>query len=198
MSNFSLPSVIIRKIDKAHRVFLWSGEEWYKSGRSLLNWSTICQPKQFGGLGITNLKTLNQTLLCKWWWNLFTNDKKPWSAVIKTNYYRDRPVSLKPLIRKNLSEFWKQVYSVKDIFQSMVKFQVGTGSQLSFWDDTLSLDQPTKKRFPWLFCISPSKEASVAEAYRLITRNGQWNFPATLTDPLEQQMLSQELTSVEL
>ncbi|XP_073105904.1 uncharacterized protein [Elaeis guineensis] len=125
----------------------WKGKLLSIVGRALLLNVVITRimPKQFGGLGITNLKTLNQTLLCKWWWNLFTNDKKPWSAVIKTNYYRDRPVSLKPLIRKNLSEFWKQVYSVKDIFQSMVKFQVGTGSQLSFWDDTLLLDQPTKK-----------------------------------------------------
>lgn len=34
---------------------------------SLENWNLVCKPKEFGGLGIMDLKMFNQALLIKWY-----------------------------------------------------------------------------------------------------------------------------------
>lgn len=34
---------------------------------SLANWNLVCKPKEFGGLGIMDLKMFNQALLIKWY-----------------------------------------------------------------------------------------------------------------------------------
>uniref|UniRef100_A0A6I9QLJ3 Uncharacterized protein LOC105036471 n=1 Tax=Elaeis guineensis var. tenera TaxID=51953 RepID=A0A6I9QLJ3_ELAGV len=60
MSNFAVPSKLIKIIDKAHRTFLWCGNERWKMSKSLLNWLSDRRPKHFGGFGITNNKILNQ------------------------------------------------------------------------------------------------------------------------------------------
>jgi hypothetical protein len=35
----------------------------------LVKWAKITKPKEKGSLGIKDLRKLNITLLCKWWWN---------------------------------------------------------------------------------------------------------------------------------
>lgn len=36
----------------------------------LVNWPTICSPKDMGGLGVLNLELMNISLLGKWLWKL--------------------------------------------------------------------------------------------------------------------------------
>ena len=48
-----------------------------------------------------------------------------------------------------------------------------------------------------LAILHSTKEALVTEAYSLYACNGKWNFPVVWTDPLEHQMRSQKLTTVE-
>ena len=73
MTNFILPAGIINKIDRLCSTFLWNGNEKSKAGMSLLNRSTVYRPKEMGGMGITNLKILNQIIFCKWWWQAYTD-----------------------------------------------------------------------------------------------------------------------------
>ena len=49
------------------RDFLWSdlGDD---PKFHLVDWSTVCTPLSFGGLGIRNLRTFNVALLGKWLW----------------------------------------------------------------------------------------------------------------------------------
>jgi hypothetical protein len=36
----------------------------------VVRWSKFCRSKKNGGLGIKNLRLMNISLLCKWWWML--------------------------------------------------------------------------------------------------------------------------------
>ena len=68
MPNFLLPPPgVIKQIDRLHRTFLWNGEEKNRPCKNLLKWSMICHPKDFGGMGIIDLKLMNELLMCKWW-----------------------------------------------------------------------------------------------------------------------------------
>ena len=91
MFNFSLPSGIVKQIDK------------------LLKWTSVCHPRDYGGMGITDIALLNKLLLCKWWWKLFTEAPKPWNILIKEGYYKNQEVSTRSLCQKKLSCFWKDV-----------------------------------------------------------------------------------------
>jgi hypothetical protein len=35
-----------------------------------VKWAKVAKPKSKGGLGIKDLRKMNLSLLCKWWWKL--------------------------------------------------------------------------------------------------------------------------------
>jgi Reverse transcriptase (RNA-dependent DNA polymerase) len=72
LSLYKVPSWCLLKIDRIRRYFLWAGvDKGNKRYMALMHWSIVCIPKQFGGLGLLNLKYMNRVLLLKWWWGIF-------------------------------------------------------------------------------------------------------------------------------
>jgi len=59
MSSLQLPPSIIHQMDRKRRAFLWSGEKTGKSSPAscLVAWTTVCAPKDLGGLGIKDMGT---------------------------------------------------------------------------------------------------------------------------------------------
>ena len=72
------PAWVFKAIDKIRRAFLWKGTEVVEGGKCLVNWPTVCQPKDVGGLGILNLDILSKAFRTRWEWNLRASEKKPW------------------------------------------------------------------------------------------------------------------------
>ena len=58
LSFFSPPRWVEREIDSLRRKFLWKGTGLEGKGYSLVNWKKICKRKEFGGLGIINLRDI--------------------------------------------------------------------------------------------------------------------------------------------
>ena len=48
----------------------------------LVKWCKIAKPKQKGGLGIHDLRKMNLSLLCKWWWKLKWKNVKDYGKKI--------------------------------------------------------------------------------------------------------------------
>ena len=72
MSVYLLPKTIIKRLDKV-RTFFWQGGGTKKKYH-LVKWEIICKSKKQGGLGIKDLRRMNISLLCKWWWKLDRED----------------------------------------------------------------------------------------------------------------------------
>jgi hypothetical protein len=64
-----LPKTILKKMDRTRKGFFWQGGG-EKRKYYLVKWDKITRPKQKGGLGIKDLRKMNISLLCKWWWKL--------------------------------------------------------------------------------------------------------------------------------
>ena len=64
---------------------MWGKNEENKTGISLLNWGMVCLPKEWGGMGVSNLRFRNISLLLRWWWKLYTNVTCLWSDKIVEN-----------------------------------------------------------------------------------------------------------------
>jgi hypothetical protein len=50
-------------------------------GKCPVNWITVCSPRRFAGLGITNLDSHSVALRVRWLWQPWTDDSKPWFGV---------------------------------------------------------------------------------------------------------------------
>jgi len=70
---YLLPRTVMAKLDKQRRTFFWKGNSM-KRKYHLVKWSTICQSKEKGGMGIKSIRKINASILCKWWWKL-NNEK---------------------------------------------------------------------------------------------------------------------------
>ena len=57
MSLFKLPSLVVDKLVRIQRNFLWG---WGSNGRKIAwaSWDKVCEPRDFGGLGIIDLRIL--------------------------------------------------------------------------------------------------------------------------------------------
>ena len=61
---FEVPREVLKKLEYLRSRFYWQNDEHKKKYR-LLKWTTLCQPKDMGGLGIQNLDIQNKYLLSK-------------------------------------------------------------------------------------------------------------------------------------
>lgn len=68
LSVFPLPVWALKMIDRRCRSFLWKGGEDINGGHCLVPWARVCRPKEWGGLGLLNLKNFGTPLRCHWLW----------------------------------------------------------------------------------------------------------------------------------
>ena len=57
----------------------------------LINWDTVSLLKEFGGLGVPNLRDLNICLLASWVKRYSLDENKLWKQLIDHKYNTDRP-----------------------------------------------------------------------------------------------------------
>ncbi|WVZ69121.1 hypothetical protein U9M48_017959 [Paspalum notatum var. saurae] len=109
MTNFTLSSWAVKRIDHLHRNFLWKGSEDAKGGHCLVNWKRVCRSKFLGGLGIKNLYSFNRALRLRWLWLKWRQPNKPWAGF--------------QLNQSNVK---------KDLFRACTRIVVGNGRQACF------------------------------------------------------------------
>lgn len=71
MACFQLPQWLLKRMDKIRRSFLWGENDHITNGVSLINWASVCTPKQWGGMGVSSLKYRNISLMLRWWWRAY-------------------------------------------------------------------------------------------------------------------------------
>ncbi|XP_026441776.1 uncharacterized protein LOC113340941 [Papaver somniferum] len=81
MSCFQIPTKIIKKFEAAQRDFWWGFEE--KRGTYVTSWKSLKIHKDCGGQGFRDLKILNQSLLVRAAWKIFTNTDTQWGKSIQ-------------------------------------------------------------------------------------------------------------------
>jgi hypothetical protein len=84
-------------MDRTRKRFFWQGGG-EKRKYYLVKWDKITRSKQKGGLGIKDLRKMNISLLCKWWWKL-EHEEGLWQEIVKKKIQDNRgdsPVTEKP------------------------------------------------------------------------------------------------------
>lgn len=119
MISIDQPGWLLKGVDKLRRGFLWEKKEKASGGKCLVNWSAVCRPLEFGGLGIHNLQMQGTALRMRWLWQLWTDPTKPW---------KNLPLPIDRMTR--------------EMFNASVIFQLGNGAKISFWSDPGSTPTP--------------------------------------------------------
>ncbi|CAH1435589.1 unnamed protein product [Lactuca virosa] len=132
-SIFKIPIATIREVEKICRSYLWANGEIVK-GKAKVKWIDICRPKDYGGLGVKNLRKWNDALLAKHVWNMINNKNSLWVQWVKKNYIGDRNF-WDILQKKSMSWTWKRFLEVRKIVRPHVVSCVGNGMNTSLWHD---------------------------------------------------------------
>lgn len=159
LSFFEFPRGVLQKLDYYRSRFFWQSDEHKKKYR-LTRWSVLCQPKEFGGLGIQNLDVQNKCLLSKWLFKLL-NEEGMWQSLLRRKYLSSKTLT-QVQVRPGDSHFWMGLMKVKDLFLQGGSFIINNGEQIRFWEDTWVGGQPLRVTYPGLYNIVRKKSATVA------------------------------------
>ncbi|CAN1121444.1 Putative ribonuclease H protein At1g65750, partial [Linum perenne] len=81
MSLFKAPAKVIKKLEAIQCRFLWTGDI-QKGKVHWVAWDMVKTPKKLGGLGIQDLKILNDALLSKWVWRYAIERRAWWRSLL--------------------------------------------------------------------------------------------------------------------
>ena len=81
MLSLDLPTWVIKIINKVCRQFFWKGAEDARGGSFKFAWEQVCKPKALGGLGLHNLRILNDALRIRWRWIEKNGPLRAWSGL---------------------------------------------------------------------------------------------------------------------
>jgi hypothetical protein len=102
-----------------------------------VSWPVVTRPKELGGLGIADLKTLGWALRVRWLWLQKTQPDKPWAYL---------PLKMSPC--------------VCSFFSMAVCTEIGDGSNTLFWKDRWLHGQSVQDLAPKIFCMIPKRIAN--------------------------------------
>ncbi|VFQ62999.1 unnamed protein product [Cuscuta campestris] len=108
-----IPKSIIKSLHTRMSNFLWGKVD----GRNKYHWATwekLCFPKEEGGLGLTDLTTIQEAYGLKMWWTYTQNDSL-WAKFMRARY--PRGLDTAPKIIDSI--YWKRLYKANDIAQSL-------------------------------------------------------------------------------
>ncbi|KAK3231085.1 hypothetical protein Dsin_002966 [Dipteronia sinensis] len=140
MQSTKLPSEVCNNLEKINRDFLWGNTSDTKKIH-LVNWDTVCLPKQLGGLGTKKMNMMNQALLAKAGWRLSQKVTGLWGNLLKDKYLRGGHMTVYDSLKDmNCSSTWRGLsYGAKLLFEG-VHWRVGDGCRISFWTDIWILE----------------------------------------------------------
>ncbi|GKU89943.1 hypothetical protein SLEP1_g4011 [Rubroshorea leprosula] len=139
MQSILLPNSICAAIDNLNRKFLWGSDVANK--QHLVNWRTVCRPRHLGGLGLRSAKENNQVLISKLGWQLISNQNKPWCRALSTKYLKGESLIRCP-ISSTASATWKSILKCRNILQLGLRWRIGDGQRIKFWQDIWVGDKP--------------------------------------------------------
>ncbi|CAN1764375.1 Putative ribonuclease H protein At1g65750 [Linum perenne] len=101
----------------------------------LVNWETVCQPKELGGLGLKSARSFNQAFILKLAWGILKKPKELWAGLLLTKYLKPTENGLIPRGTKRFSNLWKGIKLVWPFLNLGLQWSIGDGKSTSFWTD---------------------------------------------------------------
>jgi hypothetical protein len=149
--------------------------------KCLVAWTSVCRPKEDGGLGIKSLSDRNACLQVKLLHRLHSGAESPWAAWAWKQI--NGPVAAGK--RADVGAHWAALVELMPLYRSISKPIVGDGQRTSFWDDDWLGIGALRHTAPALFSHATKPQASVAAVLR---RGVRESLVARLTVEAENEL----------
>ena len=131
----------------------------------------MCLNKEFGGLGVRQLKEFNQALLGKWCWRMLFDRSGFWYRILVTRY--GEVGGRLEVGGQSCSSWWREVARIRDgggvvgggWFRECVSKKLDDGSDTLFWFDKWLGSASLCVRYPRLFALFENKFITVADLF---------------------------------
>lgn len=127
----------IKKIESLCSRFLWAGNIETRS-KAKVAWSTVCLPKNEGGLGLRRISDWNTTLCLRLIWLLFSNSGSLWVAWQIHHHGLDAISFWDVQLKNGDSWLWKCLLKIRHLAKKFIRCSVGNGNKGWFWHDNWS------------------------------------------------------------
>ncbi|XP_020271446.1 uncharacterized protein LOC109846609 [Asparagus officinalis] len=145
-----------------------------KSFKFLANWKKVCLNKEEGGLGVKDIALFNTSLLSKWLWKCL--DRNSTSGNFLHHLYVHNGTKLQnSSFKSSNSSFWNDVLSKKDAFLHNIKWIIGSGEDIRFWEDKWVNFNSLASIFPESYKLAFSANASIRSQGSYIDNEWQWH-----------------------
>ncbi|XP_074326484.1 putative mitochondrial protein AtMg00310 [Apium graveolens] len=132
MSLFLILDAICYEIERKMNAFLWGNA----TGRGVkwITWKKLCVSKEFGGLGLKELKKFNTAMLAKQGWRLLLEANPLVSTVMKAKYYPQADI-LNADLGNNPSYVCRGIVAALEVLKSGARRRIGNGENTLVWRD---------------------------------------------------------------
>ena len=119
-----------KRFDSTRGRFCWEGAGNRKKYH-MVKWEALATPKDFGGLGFVDTRSMNTVLLAKWCYKLDRGDDNLAMQVLRNKYFQGQSVCQSKV--RGGSQFWQGLMNAKEWYERETKWSVGNGSRERFW-----------------------------------------------------------------
>jgi len=110
MGVYQLYEGNFQALDKVRSRFFWQGTN-KKRKYHMVKWEALARPKEWGGLGFLEVKTMNICLLAKWLERLEVEEGSLCVKLLRKKYLGNR--SIFQITRTSGSQFWRGLLAIK-------------------------------------------------------------------------------------
>jgi hypothetical protein len=163
LSFIKFPKWAIKTLNTHLANCLWSdtdgGDKYH-----LANWESICMAKDFGGLGVPNLRDLNICLMASWIKRYQEGGGKLWRELIDNKYPTSNP-NIFCSSHNRSSQFFKGLMWAAKAAEMGYRWKVGNGKKIKFWEDNWLGHSSLAVQFWDLYLIVNEKSSSIADLW---------------------------------
>ena len=129
MRFYRLSEDVHSRMDSIRARFFWRcASDNFKY--HMVKWKAVCRPKDYGGLGVLDTRTMNICLLSKWFWKMNMAKDELWFRLLKAKYFPKSDYRVARTVKG--SQFWNDLQKVKNWFQKGASHQIGNGEGTFF------------------------------------------------------------------
>ena len=155
LSVIKFPKWAVESINSQIANFLWHDSDG-KYKYHLSNWQSLTLKKEHGGWGIPNIGNMNLCLLASWINRYHLNDNVIWKKIVDYKYNNNPNIFCCPVI--GASPFWKGVLWTCKAAQLGVRWNIGDGKSIRFWEDCWFGNCSLASQFWNLYIIADQKK----------------------------------------
>lgn len=122
-----------------------------------------------------NLRIFNKALLGKWLWRYHLEGESLWKEVVDSRYGGARGGWCTNVVRGAWRGFVEIFRGGWQCFENNIRFVVGQGTRIRFWQDVWCGECSLERAFLALYSIAANREASVADLLVFSHGSHKWN-----------------------